>query len=130
MIDAAVRKLIRLTGGFTVACGGGRTEQALREFIRTVPVLSPDTESVDVTAQITPEADYDETAVLAAVRQALRDYFNGTLLGKPVLRAKLGSIIYGVEGVANYALTAPAADVPGAPDLLPMLGILRITKAG
>lgn len=38
VIDAAVRKLIRLTGGFTVACGGGKTEQALREFIRTVPV--------------------------------------------------------------------------------------------
>lgn len=38
VIDAAVRKLIRLCGGFTVTCGGGRTEQALGEFIRTVPV--------------------------------------------------------------------------------------------
>lgn len=38
VVDAAVRKLIRLCGGFTVNCGGGQAERELREFIRTVPV--------------------------------------------------------------------------------------------
>lgn len=37
VIDAAMMKVIRLTGGFTVACGGGRAETQLAEFLRTVP---------------------------------------------------------------------------------------------
>ncbi len=38
VVDAAVLKIIRLTGGFSVNCGGGRAEQELQEFLRTVPV--------------------------------------------------------------------------------------------
>ena len=35
MLDAAVEKLVRLTGGFTVKCG--KKERELQEFLRTVP---------------------------------------------------------------------------------------------
>ncbi|MFQ7450718.1 MAG: hypothetical protein ACLRNQ_03985 [Flavonifractor plautii] len=35
-------------------------------------------------------------------------------MGQSVLRAQLGALIFGVEGVENYALTAPAADVAAA----------------
>ena len=38
VIDAAVVKLIRLTGGFSVECPDKRVEAELREFLRTVPV--------------------------------------------------------------------------------------------
>ena len=38
VVDAAVMKLIRLTGGFTVACGDERAQREIAEFIRTVPV--------------------------------------------------------------------------------------------
>ncbi|MCI9467719.1 MAG: serine/threonine protein phosphatase [Oscillospiraceae bacterium] len=38
VVDAAVLKLIRLTGGFTVSCGDEAAERGLREFVRTVPV--------------------------------------------------------------------------------------------
>ena len=40
--------------------------------------------------------------------------------------ARLGSLIYSCDGVANYVITAPAADVPVAGDQLPMLGTLRV----
>ena len=43
-----------------------------------------------------------------------------------VLLARLGSLIYSCDGVANYVITAPAADVPVAGDQLPMLGTLRV----
>ena len=33
---------------------------------------------------------------------------------------------YSCDGVANYVITAPAADVPVAGDQLPMLGTLRV----
>ena len=36
IIDAAIVKIVRLTGGFTVRCDDGETEVRLREFLRTV----------------------------------------------------------------------------------------------
>ena len=38
VVDAAIYKLVRMTGGVTAACGNKRAEEALKEFLRTVPV--------------------------------------------------------------------------------------------
>jgi len=38
VVDAAIYKLIRMTGGATVRCGDEAAEAALAEFLRTVPV--------------------------------------------------------------------------------------------
>ena len=38
VVDAAIYKLIRMTGGVTVSCESRRAEVALAEFLRTVPV--------------------------------------------------------------------------------------------
>jgi hypothetical protein len=38
VVDAAIMKLIRLTGGFTVACGEKRAERELQQFLRCVNV--------------------------------------------------------------------------------------------
>lgn len=38
VVDAAIYKLIRMTGGVTVQCGDPLAEAELREFLRTVPV--------------------------------------------------------------------------------------------
>lgn len=38
VVDAAIYKLIRLTGGVEVQCGNKEAERALRRFLRTVPV--------------------------------------------------------------------------------------------
>lgn len=37
LLDAAIGKLVRLIGSFTVECDSPRHQQALREFLRTVP---------------------------------------------------------------------------------------------
>ena len=37
VLDAAIHKIIRLTGGVTVRCGDPGTERALQTFLRTVP---------------------------------------------------------------------------------------------
>lgn len=101
-----------------------------REICVDLKVLAPKTKSVNVTAGITVEDGFDEDTVCQAVSAAVNGYFSGALLGRPVLRAKLGNLIYAVEGVANYTLTVPSADVAGAADTLPVLGTLRVTKAG
>ena len=68
------------------------------------------------------------TILTMAVEQALRSWFNGGLLGQDVLRAKLGAVVFGVEGVENYDLTAPAEDVAVKQDELPKLGSLSVTE--
>ena len=37
VVDAAIYKLIRMTGGLTVRCENREAERALGEFLRTVP---------------------------------------------------------------------------------------------
>ena len=37
VVDAAIYKLIRMTGGVTVRCGDQEAEERLKEFFRTVP---------------------------------------------------------------------------------------------
>lgn len=101
-----------------------------REICVDLQVLAPKAKSVSVTATVTVGADYDADGVVQAVRQAVQGYFNGGRLGKPVLRAELCRIIYDVPGVVNYALSVPSADVDVAADTLPVLGTLRVTKAG
>ena len=71
-------------------------------------------------------AGADFNTVRQAVESAVRGWFDGRLLGQSVLRAQLGALIFRVEGVENYALTAPAADVAAAVDELPQLGTLTV----
>ena len=37
VVDAAIYKLIRMTGGVSAACGDSAAERELQEFLRTVP---------------------------------------------------------------------------------------------
>ncbi len=53
-------------------------------------------------------------------------YFTGERLGQDVLLAKLGSILFGVRGVENYAITSPTADVAVAADELPVPSAVTI----
>lgn len=94
-----------------------------REIAVDVAACPPRTVTVDVTVQIQSE-DMEHAA--QRVEQELRNWFSGQRLGKDVLRAKLGSLIFGVDGVENYALTVPAADIPMEKDQLPVLGSVTV----
>ena len=45
-----------------------------------------------------------------------------------MLLARLGSLIYGCDGVENYAVSAPAADLAVDADELPVLGTLSVEE--
>lgn len=96
-----------------------------REICVDIQVAEPKAEMVDVFVQVEPESGYDSEAVLEQVRTALAGVFCGTLLSQGVLRAKLGNTVYTVPGVKNYILREPAADVPAAQGVLPVLGSLH-----
>lgn len=99
-----------------------------REIAVDVQVRAPEVQNVDVTAQIQTAANRDGDTVRQNVEQAIRSWFNGQRLGQNILRAKLGQLIYEVDGVENYTLTAPAADVTVEHDVLPQLNTVSVTR--
>lgn len=100
-----------------------------REICVDVDVKAPTTHAVDVTAEISVESGYDGAEVCARVEEALENHFTGAILGKGVKLAELGSIIFAVEGVENYAVSEPTADLAASPTVLPVLGELDISEA-
>jgi len=98
----------------------------VREIAVDVQVLAPETLTVNVDVTIKAAENYDSQVVLEKVRNALTEYFDGTKLGKDVLLAELGAAVFGVEGVENYAFSAPAADAKVGNTVLPVLGFLTV----
>ncbi len=94
-----------------------------REIAVDVQACAPQTVKVNVAVKI---KSTDMTQTKARVEQALREWFTGQRLSEDVLRAKLGSIIFAVDGVENYTLNQPAADVAVEKGRLPVLGTVTV----
>ena len=101
--------------------------EAKREVAVDVQVKSPAAVSVNVTATVSAEEGAEPDEVLDAVRAAVQAFFSGARLGKSVSTAQLGALIFGVPGVANCHLLAPAADVAVGETALAVLGTLQIS---
>ncbi|MCI8303931.1 MAG: baseplate J/gp47 family protein [Lawsonibacter sp.] len=99
-----------------------------REIAVDLKVRAPKTVAVNLTLRVKPGEGRNRGEVLELVERTVRSWFTGRLLGRDVLRAELGSLIYGCAGVANYAITAPAVDVEIEDDELPVLGTLRVEE--
>ena len=91
-----------------------------------VQVLSPKALTINVSIQVRAREGTDQQAVQQAVEEAVRRWFSGERLGNDVLRAQLGSVIYGCENVENYVILSPAADQEVELDQLPTLGTLTV----
>jgi len=101
---------------------------AEREIAVDLVVRGPETVEVNVAVQVKAKTGYDPQDVRERVRTALAGYFSGELLGQQVLRAKLGSVVYGCEGVENYRITLPDEDVTVERDQLPVLSELSVEE--
>ncbi len=138
---AAVSVLPRNRGVGTVdvvvAAGSGQPEEELleeleayfqtrREIAVDVKVLAPEEVSLNLSVQVKAGEGLDGAAVRTGVKNALQAWFSGERLGQDVLLAQLGSLIYGCEGVANYKILAPAADVAVDADQLPVLASVSV----
>lgn len=75
-----------------------------------------------------PHSEYRAEQVLEEVEDAVRGWFTGQRLGHDVLLAQLGSLIYGCDGVANYAILSPTTDVEVEQDVLPVLDTLTVEE--
>ena len=83
---------------------------------------------VNLTVQVAPKQGYAFTEVADRVEETVRGWFTGALLGRKVLRAELGDLIYHCDGVDNYVIALPTADVAVETDVLPMLGTLKVEE--
>lgn len=120
-----------------VATAAGEPGQALlreiqdyfdrrREIAVDVLVKAPTTVRVNVKATIEVVEGRDANAVKAGVTAAVRSFFSGERLSGPVLVAQLSHLIFSQPGVANCALTVPAADIAAVAGRLPVLGTLTV----
>lgn len=100
--------------------------ESRREIAVDVQVRAPAIKTVEVAVRVKAAENADAQRVRAEVAAALANWFNGTRLGKDVLLAELGRVVYSVDGVANYAITAPAGDVVVAVDELPQAQTLTV----
>lgn len=101
---------------------------AKREIAVDLQVLAPAAKKVDITAALTVAEGYEAEEVMTAAETALRSFFSADMLGRGVKRADICDLLYHVEGVENYALTAPAEDVAASPAALPVLGAVSLTE--
>lgn len=101
---------------------------SVREIAVDVDVLAPTAKAVDVAVTLSVKPGTDFSAVRGLVESTVTGWFTGQRLGQPVLRAELTALIFGVDGVANCAVTAPAADLAADGAVLPVLGSLSVTE--
>lgn len=104
--------------------------QEKREIAVDVLTLAPSVRRFNVSVSLIVQADTDFDVVKGKVEQAIRGFFSGQLLGKPLLRAELGNCISSVEGVESYSILSPNADQAAKVGDLPLLGTLTITNGG
>lgn len=97
-----------------------------REIAVDLQVRAPETVPVNIGVKVEPEEGRNQEEILDRVEETIRGWFTGRLLGQRVLLARLGEIIFHCDGVANYAITAPTADVAIDEDQLPVLGTLTV----
>lgn len=97
-----------------------------REIAVDLRVRAPETVTVNIAVRVEPEEGRNREEVAARVEEAIRGWFTGKLLGQRILLARLGELVFHCDGVANYTVTAPAADVAIGADQLPVLGTLRV----
>lgn len=100
--------------------------EAKREIAVDVEVKAPEVRTVDVALTVTPEEGTDGAAVKERAEAAIRAFFSGQRLSRDVLVAELYQLVFSQEGVANCAVSTPAADMVVAGGELPQLATLTV----
>lgn len=140
---AAVKVLPRNRGLGTVdvvaAAQGGMPDETLlaalqsrfdsvREIAVDVKVLAPTRADAEITVALSMESGYRFDQVSEQVRRTLENWFDGKLLGRPVLQAALTALVFAVDGVSNCVVTLTGGDMAADSVTLPCLGQLTVTQ--
>lgn len=100
--------------------------QSMREIAVDVEVLPPQVVTMDIDLSIDVEEGYDAAQIAVQTEETLRGWFTGQRLGADVLRARLTSLVFGLEGVANCTVNQPEQDIFIGDTQLPMAGTVTV----
>ena len=99
-----------------------------REIAVDARVQMPSLKRVSVRVQVAAGEGFDIEDVKTRVAAAIAGYFTGDLLGVNVPLVKLGSLIYGCEGVENYRILSPEKDITVESTMLPELASVLVEE--
>lgn len=109
--------VITATGGLPSA----ETLKAVQDYIDSVrpvgpgaegcKVLAPTIKTVDVTAAVGISDSTTFDAVQTAITTSLNTWFNALIPGQEAIRSQVGALISDVDGVLDYELSKPTANV-------------------
>lgn len=99
-----------------------------REIAVDLQVLAPTKYPVDLQIQIAVQNGENFASVKEEVEHCLTSYFDGKILGQALLRAKLGELVYALDGVKNYQILSPTQDVAIRAGQLPVLQSLSVEE--
>lgn len=85
--------------------------QREKEVNVDVSVFPADKRSVPISVRIAVSEEYDFSKVREHCLKKLEAFFQTLGIGKPLLLTHLGSVLLQVEGVDNYSILSPVADV-------------------
>jgi phage-related baseplate assembly protein len=85
--------------------------------------------SVNVTATVTIDQNYDSAATLALVSAGIVSYLASLDIGADVILSEIVARAMQVDGVTNFRMTVPALDVAIAENAKAVAGTLAITEA-
>lgn len=85
--------------------------------------------SVNVTATVTIDQNYDSAATLALVSAGIASYLSSLDIGADVILSEIVARAMQVDGVTNFRMTVPALDVAIAENAKAVAGTLAITEA-
>ncbi len=100
--------------------------QGIREIATDVFVSAPIACPVDLEVEVAPADGVNTAEACAAAETALRAYFGGQRLGKPLRLSDLQYLLHETPGLSNYRLVSPAADMELTPGQLPQLNALTV----
>lgn len=84
--------------------------------------------SVTVSLQVAVSPGYDPQDVEARVNSAVEKYGESLEIGEEITLAALGSRVFGEEGVKNYKILSPAADVTVGRDEIAIVSVSQLTQ--
>jgi uncharacterized phage protein gp47/JayE len=90
-------------------------------------VIKPTAVAVDVTATITTADGYALVDIQANIEQKITDYLKTVSIGGIVRVKGIGNAIYDTEGVADYSISAPSANLQLAGTEMAVKGVYTLS---
>lgn len=104
--------------------------EPLRLLLDSVSVVAGTEVAVDTTISVTAYSNYQNATIQSQIEGAVADYFNALDMKQTVYLNDLVAKVKSIEGVSNFNITSPLADVTLSTGEIAKQGITTVTVTG